>query len=99
MATSLLARVAESDVDTTICLSRLTRDNESMGLNLSEDKEDKGAVANAKKEDSALCCSRTTREQGSILLKLSEDERDKVIVAYAMLPLKDDDRPVDSWKG
>ena len=47
-----------------------------------------------------ICSARwSNRDDESILFKLSEDERDKVIVAYAMLPLKDDDRPVDSWRG
>ena len=49
--------------------------------------------------NTGISVSRSNRDEESILLKLSEDEGDKVIAAYAMLPLKDDDRPVDSWKG
>ena len=47
-----------------------------------------------------ICAPRwSNRDDESILFKLSEDDEDKVIVAFAVLPLKDDDRPVDSWKG
>ena len=70
-----------------------------MLVKLSEDEGDKVSDADAMIEDSTICLSRAAEDNVSIFLKLTEDKGESVTVAYAMLPLKDEERPVDSWKG